>query len=333
MTQPVPSAAKLPRWRGFNLLEKFTPQRQAAFREGDFDMMAEWGFDFVRLPLSYHCWSKPDAAQWLKMDEKVLKDIDQAVEFGRKRKIHVNINFHRGPGYCVNPPKEPLDLWTDPRALEACCHHWAQFARRYKGIPNSEVSFDLLNEPPKIEEAVYAKVVRRLVEAIQAEDPGRLIVADGLEWGRKPVHSLADLRIAQSSRGYDPMQISHFKANWIKGSDNWPVPSWPMKVNNTTWDRQRLVRERIEPWKALEAKGVGIHVGEWGAFQHTPHEVVLRWMADSLELWKQAGWGWALWNLRGAFGFLDSGRKDVQYEDYKGHKLDRKMLELLRSDA
>jgi len=27
---------------------------------------------------------------------------------------------------------------------------------------------------------------------------------------------------------------------------------------------------------------------------------------------------------------LDSGRKDVQYEDWHGHKLDRKMLDLLK---
>ena len=41
-------------------------------------------------------------------------------------------------------------------------------------------------------------------------------------------------------------------------------------------------------------------------------------------------WGFALWNLRGSFGVADSERADVTYEDYKGHKLDRKMLELLR---
>jgi endoglucanase len=54
-------------------------------------------------------------------------------------------------------------------------------------------------------------------------------------------------------------------------------------------------------------------------------------MRDSLSLWKEAGWGWALWNLRGSFGILDSSRKDVRYEDYHGHKLDREMLELLRT--
>lgn len=39
--------------------------------------------------------------------------------------------------------------------------------------------------------------------------------------------------------------------------------------------------------------------------------------------------GWAMWNLRGAIGILDSGRSDVEYEDFRGHKLDRKMLDLL----
>ena len=29
---------------------------------------------------------------------------------------------------------------------------------------------------------------------------------------------------------------------------------------------------------------------------------------------------------------LDSNRKDMVYEEFKGHKLDRKMLELLRND-
>ncbi len=45
---------------------------------------------------------------------------------------------------------------------------------------------------------------------------------------------------------------------------------------------------------------------------------------------KQAGWGWAMWNFRGAIGILDSGRADVRYEDFEGHKLDRQLLDLLQ---
>jgi endoglucanase len=76
--------------------------------------------------------------------------------------------------------------------------------------------------------------------------------------------------------------------------------------------------------------GVQVHVGEWGVFNKTPHATALAWMEDSLSLWKEAGWGFSLWNLRGQFGVLDSGREDVTYEDFKGHKLDRRMLELLK---
>ena len=141
----TPYVSKLPRWRGFNLVEKFFASDNLPFMEQDFEMMAEWGFDFARLPLSYECWA--DSADWYTLREGPLEEIDQAVAFGQKHGIHVNINFHRAPGYCVNPPEEPISLWTDERALDACSYHWVHFAERYKGIPNEQVSFDLVNEP------------------------------------------------------------------------------------------------------------------------------------------------------------------------------------------
>jgi endoglucanase len=330
--KPAPPTAKhLPRWRGFNLTEKFVKRRQRnpPFDKDNFPLLADWGFNFVRLPMSYLCWTDP--ADWRKIQEDELKDIDAVLEYGRKSGVHINLNFHRAPGYCVNPPKERLDLWSDSEALDVCSLHWAAFAKRYKGIPNDQLSFDLLNEPPNIAEEKYVPVVNRLVQAIRSEDPGRLIIADGLRWGRDAVHGLAQLGIAQSTRGYDPMQISHYQANWVNGSDKWALPTWPLKLGEKeVFDKERLKKERIQPWKALEQKGVGIHVGEWGAFNRTPHAVTLAWMRDCLSLWKEAGWGWALWNLHGSFGIFDSERSDVQYEDYRGHKLDREMLKVLQ---
>ncbi|MCY7352261.1 MAG: cellulase family glycosylhydrolase [Cytophagaceae bacterium] len=327
---PEPNAARLPRWRGFNLLAKFNAGKPTAFREKDFELMQEWGFNFARLPMSYHCWSKPDPAVWTQMDEAQLRDVDQAVAWGKSHNVHVNLNMHRVPGYCVNPPAEPLDLWHDDRALQAACAHWRHFATRYQGIPNQQLSFDLINEPPAIAEADYARVIRALVAAIRAVDPNRLIIADGLRWGTTPVHSLADLNVAQSTRGYNPMPISHFRASWVKGSDTWAIPEWPLKSANALIDKDYLRKNFIQPWQALQDKRVGVHVGEWGAFNKTPHDVALRWMEDNLQLWQEAGWGWSLWNLDGAFGILNSGRTDVAYEEFRGEKLDRKMLELLR---
>ena len=71
-------------------------------------------------------------------------------------------------------------------------------------------------------------------------------------------------------------------------------------------------------------------VGEFGCNNGTSYGTAFAWMEHCLKLWKNKNIGWALWNLRGRFGIMDSGRKDVAYEDFNGHKLDRTMLELLR---
>ena len=265
------------------------------------------------------------------MKEPVLKEIDAAVDWGRRYGVHVNLNFHRAPGFCVNPPAEPFDLWKDAEALDACAYHWNHFAKRYRGISNANMSFNLLNEPNNLPDATYIRVVKRLVEAIRAEDESRLIIADGLNWGNKPVPGLADLKIAQSAHCYNPMPLTHYKAGWINGSDQWPEPTWPLNLSDgEVWDKARL-RQEIEPWQKLARQDVGVHVGEWGAFNRTPHAAVLAWMRDKLSVFKEAGFGWALWNFRGGFGVLDSDRADVQYENWHGRRLDRKMLELLQT--
>ncbi|MCC6142472.1 MAG: cellulase family glycosylhydrolase, partial [Candidatus Hydrogenedentes bacterium] len=312
----VPSHSRLPRWRGFNLLDKFGWGQNGRFQEEDFAWMAEWGFDFVRLPMSYTNWIKD--GNWREFREDVFQEIDAAVDLGKRYGIHVCINFHRAPGYCVGDPQEATNLWKDEEPLEVCALHWAHFADRYAGIPSSRVSFDLVNEPAHVSNADYARVAQRLVEAIRAKDPNRLIIADGNFWGREPVQQLIPLQVAQSTRGYDPMQLTHYKAGWVEGADEYPLPEWPLTIGNVTWDKAYLRENRIEPWKKLAAAGVGVHVGEWGCFNQTPHEVALAWMKDQLELWQEAGFGWALWNFRGSIGVLDSDRRDVDYEEFHG---------------
>ena len=116
--KPLPDATpkKLPRWRGFNLLNKFSSDKQKPFDERDFADIAELGFDFVRLPLDYRCWT--DGTKPSDLKESALKEIDQAVEFGKKYGVHVQINFHRAPGYSVAKPAEPRSIWSDANVLE-----------------------------------------------------------------------------------------------------------------------------------------------------------------------------------------------------------------------
>src|SRR5439155_3117825 len=88
-------ATRIPRWRGFNLQGRFAtpkhPYDGPAFDEFDFATMADWGFNFARLPLSYWAWGSKD--DWSVIREAPLKEIDRAVDLGRQHGIHININF------------------------------------------------------------------------------------------------------------------------------------------------------------------------------------------------------------------------------------------------
>ncbi len=474
---PEASPDHLPQWRGFNLLGLFHRDwtDEIGYQEKDFQLISELGFNFVRLPMDYRFWILDN--DWEQIDDTALLKIDEAISYGEKYNIHVSLNFHRAPGHTVAEPKETTNLWQDAEAQRVCALHWQHFARRYRDIPNSHLSFNLFNEPHGIDENTYTQVVSKILDAIRAVDPERLVIIDGLEWGKFIVEEAIPLGVAQATRGYEPASISHYRASWITGSDNWPVPRWPipgigggflygpmqsalhapltiqcdfdhpvtltvMVGTVSTAARLALIKEDevidsqvftpgpgegpwkevvyrpeyncyqniydmpvefiippgkhtlildnvegdwltlkhiaigdghieydsidiypqwgapnqpivIDPdtkmittsitqnadwlwntyyqhWADLRERGVGVMVGEWGAFQHTPHDVTLHWMEDCLKSYARAGIGWALWNFRGSFGILDSNRQDVEYEAFHGHLLDRKMLELLQ---
>ena len=323
----------LPRWRGFNLLEMFTTRSHGDFREDDFRWMSDWGFNFARIPACYTLWIEEDNVYALR--EAGLEKVDRVIRFGQDYGIHISFNFHRAPGYSVNREREePFNLWTDLEALDAFIFHWTTLAERYKGIPSSDLSFDLVNEPPNpndtgMTRANHERVIRATVGAIRETDPDRLILADGLGYGRISMPELVDLGIAQSCRAYEPMGVSHYQASWVNGMD-WPEPQWPGGWHyGAQWGRQEL-EQLYAPWIALAKQGTGVHCGEGGAYNKTPHEVVLRWFRDVLEILTGANIGYALWNFRGAFGILDSERNDVVYENWHGHALDRELLSLLQ---
>lgn len=477
---PLPAAAwtNLPAWRGFNLLNKFMlTGPNGPFREADFQFLSAHGFNFVRLPMDYRTYIT--GGDWEQFAEARLAEIDQAVAWGGQYGVHVCLNLHRIPGWTVATPAEAKSLWNDPEAQRVAARHWGMFAKRYRGIPNERLSFNLLNEPPDLTPAAYSNVVAKLAAAIRAEDPLRLIVCDGLNYAAVPVPALIPLQVAQATRGYTPFGLTHYRASWVSGSDGWPVPSWPgslvngylygpvksefrsplriegpfptdtilrihvlqvsarsrlairagtttltnrlfvpgpgagewkqvifvpewntyqnlydrdytvtipagsprvtldntdgdwmtfsevgltpaggaetvITAGNRDWgikqsvtvnwrphaspsvvysaaqDATWLWRNTIQPWLDLRARGVGVMVGEWGSHSATPHAVTLAWMRDMLNNFENAGLGWALWNLEGSFGPVNSGRSGVPFETYQGRRLDRAMFDLLR---
>ena len=343
---------KLPKWKGFNLLDFFSPNPTSAklsTTEEHLKWMQDWGFDFVRLPIAYPYYLNIDRtrnitpAEVYNIDEKAVDRIDSLVTMAHKYGMHTSINLHRAPGYCINAGfHEPYNLWTDETAQDAFNFHWGMWAKRYKNVSAKKISFDLVNEPSMREDMndqhsksgpvpgeVYRKVAKRAAETIHKENKDHLVIADGNSGGNIVIPELIDLNISQSCRGYYPHQISHYKAPWAnKDIEHLPDPKWPGQVGD-----QYLSREKLEtfykPWIDLVNKGVGVHCGECGCYNKTPHDVFLAWFGDVLDILSKNNIGFAVWNFIGDFGVLNSGRTDVAWEDWHGEKLDRKFLNLL----
>lgn len=342
----------LPEWRGFNLLDFFSPnpaENRQNTTEEHCKWMQDWGFDFVRIPIAYPYYLNIDRTKNItpddvyKIDNKAIDTIDRLVLMAHKYGLHTSINLHRAPGYCINAGfHEPFNLWKDEAAQNAFYFHWNLWATRYKNVSNKLISFDLVNEPSMREDMndqhsrmsavpgdVYRKMAKGASDTIRKAKPDAIVIADGNNGGTNVIPELEDLNIAQSCRAYYPHQISHYKAPWAnKDTTNLPEPKWPGQMGNQYFNRQ-LLEDFYKPWIDLANKGVGVHCGEGGCWKRTPHNVFLAWFGDVIDILSSHKIGFALWSFIGDFGILNSGRSDVVYDDWHGYKLDRKLLDLI----
>lgn len=325
-------------WHGFNLLGLFgidtskDKRTTGFFDEDHFRWMHQWGFNFARLPMDYRFFAKAD--DWTQLLPDGFAKVDTAVEHGRKYGIHVQICLHRAPGFTITSWDLDTDkkLQSDKEPQDAFINIWCEFARRYKDISSQEVSFNLINEPNGFTEEQYIDLFGRTVDAIHEIDPNRFIMLDGNNVAATPVPYFFKVPMTgQAFRGYTPHAISHYGAWYIKEQPE-VEPVWPMDksmVDNRSWIYEQP-ETTLNKYIDIRKTDYPIMIGEFGCYNKIAHKTALAWMDHCLNLWHKHGLGWAIWNLDGPFGIMDSERTDIEYEDLEGHKLDRKMLELLQ---
>ncbi|HJR81709.1 MAG TPA: cellulase family glycosylhydrolase [Anaerolineales bacterium] len=324
------------KYYGFNFQWMFswnpdrTPER---VDQKALDFLVKYGFNFVRIPTDYRFWTED--FDYLHPKESAFKSIDGYLAACQSRGLHMSLNLHRAPGYCINRNDlEKHNLWLDELAQDAFVFLWEAFARRYKEVPGQSLSFDLVNEPPNLGQygmtrENHAAIIRRTVSAIRAIDPNRAIVIDGLAGGSVAMPELSDLNVTHSGRGYHPMPVSHHKAVWWPDHARAPAPRYPgLRWQGRIWDRAAL-RDSYKSWREVEKRGVRIHIGEFGCFNRTPNDVAMRWYADLFGILKEFGWGYAMWNFQGSFGIIEHRRPGAKLELVDGYNLDRALLDLM----
>jgi endoglucanase len=316
---------------GFNFQWMFIHQPDQAAPRADeraLDFMVAHGFNFVRVPMDYRYWTQD--FDYFNPNERILETVDSYLKACQERKLHLSLNIHRVPGYCINNNNlERHNLWTQTIAQDALVHHWEMFAKRYANISSDDLSFDLVNEPPSVGQygitrENHEQIMRRTIAAIRAITPTRAITLDGLSGGHEAMPELADANVTHSGRAYEPFNVSHWQAPWTDAWKHFETCEYPTQNRN-----RETLEQFYQPWLEVERLGAKVHIGEFGCFNRTPNDVALRWFEDLFALFKKFRWGYALWGFEDAFGIIDHNQPGVKYEKIMGYNVDRTLLELM----
>jgi aryl-phospho-beta-D-glucosidase BglC (GH1 family) len=196
--------------RGLNRsgLEYHKPDRtahlhHAGFTREDFDRVAEWGGNLIRLPFN-QSWALDSPGY---DSEPYLRSIDNAVAMYAERGAYTLLDLH-----WIDAVR-PRGLHSDGRANfvpplpdQNSIRVWSQLARRYRN--ENAVLFDIFNEPHdalpndsiplhtidvdgslhplrsrRVRMKIWQSWAIHLVNAIRAEHPTALIVVSGIDWG------------------------------------------------------------------------------------------------------------------------------------------------------
>jgi len=329
-------------WYGFNVLWLFSAggkdlnisAESIHIEEKELDFMAKMGCNFVRVPTDYRFFIHD--FKYDEYDEELLKVLDKGIEAIVSRGMHCSLNVHRGPGYCINGNELERDnLWTDKIAQDAFTNLWVMFAKRYASYSPEQLSFDLLNEPPSpgqygLTRENHKAIMARVVSEIRKVTPDRKVICDGLCGGHVAAPELSDLNVVMSGRGYMPMRLTHYQAEWMKnvGSFDWEYPKWPgMKCDGVEWSREALLGF-YKPWKDMADAGCEVHIGECGCYNKVDNKTALAWYKDFFSVCNELKFGWGLWNFKGPFGIIDHNREGTNWEMIDGFKVDKDLYEL-----
>jgi endoglucanase len=259
-----------------------------------FDLIAEAGFDSVRIPIRWSAHAS-DTAPYT-VDPAFFERIDWAVEQALSRDLLAVINIHHYEEIMRNPKKH----------RERLLALWSQIGEHYQDQPN-ELLFEILNEPNgAMRAAQWNPIVVDILAIIRETNPERNVVIGSPDWNK--ITTLNQLELPEDDRHiivtfhyYDPFQFTHQGAEWVAGSDAWL---------GTTWEGDLMQKQAIEEyldWAAMwgEENYRPLYLGEFGAYGKADMQSRALWTAFVARQAEERGMSWAYWEFCSGFGVYD----------------------------
>lgn len=264
-----------------------------------FKIMAELGFDHVRLPIRWEPAARSMADMPYTLNESFLDRIQSVVDTARKYKLHIIINMHHHDALFENAAAQK----------ERFISQWSQIAERFKDYPDS-LLFEVLNEPHgTITPAVWNQYFADALAEIRKTNPTRVVLMGIAEFGGLGAISQLQLPndeyIMITPHYYNPFPFTHQGAEWVDGANAWLGTKWL----DTDAERETVLSEFNYALHFSETNHIPIHVGEFGAYSTADIESRERWTTFLARWFEEKNLSWAYWEFSAGFGIYNPNTK------------------------
>lgn len=265
-------------------------------QEEHFDVIAEAGFDSVRIPVR---WSAHAAEVYpYTIDPDFMARVTEVVDQALARDLTVVLNIHHYEAMMTDPDGQ----------TERLIFIWLQIAEQFVSYPDTLI-LEILNEPNNVLDAEKWNTLQPvLLATIRSVDAERTIVVGGSSWnslgGLQAMDVPDDEHVIATVHYYEPFQFTHQGAEWVEGSGAWLGTDWG---NEAEIERLNNDMDAMVAWR--EANGLPIFIGEFGAYSAADDVERVEWTAAIVQSAEARGLGWCYWEFGSGFGvYIPSAR-------------------------
>ena len=300
--------------------------------ERDYERLRAMGMNLVRFYMHWRTFES-DAKPGEYLDDGWAW-LDRNIEWARRHKVYVVLNFHAPPGGYQSTGKGDA-LWTVRDHQLRLAALWRAIAQRYVNEPVI-AGYDLVNEPVvprhRSEWQVLAQELSRTIRRVDGRHPvivERVNAVAG-NWSNDAAMNFVkidDPNVIYTFHFYEPFEYTHQYASWteLRHREGGPYPR--DRFRDKAWLKSRL--GAYLDWS--RRNDAALFLGEFGAIRacYENGRGGLVWMADMVDLLTEAAIPWTChaWHedsfglYRGGGRLPDPGNANQALIELLTHKL------------
>lgn len=304
-------------YRGINLggwLSQcdYSEERLNSFiTEPDFERIAGWGLDHVRIPIDYNILENEDGSY----KEEGFGRVEKAIRLAKKYDLRAVIDLHKTAGFSFDFGEQESGFFESEALQERFYRLWEELAKRF-GRWSDTAAFELLNEVTEQRFIdTWNRVSRECIVRIRKYAPDTLILV-GSYWNNSPeaVKDLAepyDDKVVYNFHCYAPLEFTHQGASWTREIDRNARYSFE-ELNITPELFERVFAAALD---RAESVGAEVYCGEYGAIDVASPEDTLKWYKCINSVFEKHSIARAAWSYKKMdFGISDSRMDAVREE-------------------